>query len=79
MRDIEARVKRVVSEVLNIPADEISTNARFVEDLHAESIQSIELVAGFEAEFDVEMDEDEALACKTLGDAVTFIGKHLNK
>ena len=77
MSDVKARVKRVVSEVLGIPIEEISSEARFVEDLHAESIQSIELVAAFEAEFDIEMDEDEALQVKNVGDTVAFIEKHL--
>ena len=77
MNDVEARVRKVLSEVLGIPVEEISKGARFVEDLHAESIQSIELVAGFEAEFDVEMDEDEALDVKNVADAVTFISRHL--
>ncbi len=74
---VEARVKKVVSEVLGIPPEQISKQARFVDDLHAESIHSIELVAGFEAEFDIEMEEDEALEVKSVGDAVTFISKYL--
>ncbi len=77
MSSVEARVKKVVSQVLGVPVENISTDLRFVEDLHAESIQSIELVAGFEAEFDIEMDEDEALNVKNVGDAVTFISRHL--
>ena len=77
MSDVKARVKRVVSEVLGIPIEQVSSDARFVEDLGAESIQSIELVAAFEAEFDIEMDEDEALQVKNVGDAVAFIGKCL--
>jgi len=77
MSSVEARVKKVVSQVLGVPVENISKGSRFVEDLHAESIQSIELVAGFEAEFDIEMDEDEALNVKNVGDAVTFISRHL--
>jgi acyl carrier protein len=77
MSDVETRVKTVVSQVLGIPVEQIKDTARFVEDLHAESIQSIELVAGFEAEFDIEMDEDAALEVKNVGDAVRFISKHL--
>jgi len=77
MKDVEARVKKVVSEVLGIPPEQVSKESRFIEDLHAESIQSIELVAGFEAEFDIEMDEDEALDVKNVGDAVKFISKHI--
>ncbi len=77
MDNVEARVKRVTSAVLNVPVEQVSKESGFVEDLHAESIQSIELVAAFEAEFDIEMDEDAALAVKTVGDAVAFISQLL--
>ncbi len=72
------RVKRVVAETLKVDKDRITDNARFVEDLGAESIQSIELVAAFEEEFDIDMDEEAALQVKNVGDAVRFIEKHLS-
>jgi acyl carrier protein len=72
------RVKRVVAETLRVDQDRVTDNARFVEDLGAESIQSIELVAAFEEEFDIDMDEEAALGVKNVGDAVRFIEKHLN-
>jgi len=79
MSNVEARVKKVVSGVLGVPVEEVSKESRFVEDLDAESIQSIELVAAFEAEFDIEMDEDEALDVSNVGDAVAFISKHIEE
>ena len=79
MNDTEARVKKVVSQVLGIPVDKIKNTDRFVQDFHAESIQSIELVAGFDAEFDIEMDEDAALAVKNIADAIAFVDKLLAK
>jgi acyl carrier protein len=79
MSNVEARVKKVASEVLGVPIEEVSKESRFVEDLNAESIQSIELVAAFEAEFDIEMDEDEALNVSNVGDAVAFISKHIEE
>jgi acyl carrier protein len=79
LQDVEARVKKVTSDVLGVPVDSITNESRFVQDLHAESIQSIELVAGFEAEFDIEMDEDDALSVKNVGDAVAFIAKHVDE
>ena len=72
------RVKRVVAETLKVDQDRVTDNARFVEDLGAESIQSIELVAAFEEEFDIDMDEEAALGVKNVSDAVNFIEKHLN-
>ena len=74
MSDVEQRVKKVVEETLKVEAGRITNEARFVEDLGAESVQSIELIAAFEEEFDIEMDEEEALAVKTVGQAIEFIG-----
>ncbi|MCK5845781.1 MAG: hypothetical protein KAG97_13795, partial [Victivallales bacterium] len=62
-------------EILETPAEEIKIEHAFVEDLDAESIQSIELMAAFEEEFDIEMDEDEAMAVKTVREAVEFVEK----
>jgi acyl carrier protein len=71
------RVKKVTAELLKVDITKVTENARFVEDLGAESIQSIELVASFEEEFDIEMDEDAALGVKTVKDAANFIDKVL--
>ena len=73
MDDVERRVKEVVVKTLKVDAGRVTGEARFVGDLGAESIQSIELVASFEEEFDIEMDEEAALSVKTVGDAVEFI------
>ncbi|MCI0335006.1 MAG: acyl carrier protein [Planctomycetes bacterium] len=78
MSENAKRVKRVVAETLKVDKDRITDSARFVEDLGAESIQSIELVAAFEEEFDIDMDEEAALQVKNVGDAVRFIEKHLS-
>jgi acyl carrier protein len=77
MSDNADRVKRVVAETLKVDIDRVTDNARFVEDLGAESVQSVELVAAFEEEFDINMDEEEALQVKNVGDAVGFIEKYL--
>lgn len=77
MSDVEKRVKEVVARTLKVDAGRIADDARFVEDLGAESIQSVELVAAFEEEFDIEMDEEEALDVKTVDKAIAFIEKML--
>ena len=77
--EILERVKNVVAEVLEIEPGSIADSARFVEDLGAQSIQSVELVAAFEEEFDIDMDDDEALAVKTVDGAVTFIADAVAK
>ncbi len=78
MAENSDRVKRVVAETLRVDQERVTDDARFVEDLGAESVQSIELVAAFEEEFDIDMDEEAALQVKSVGDAVRFIEKHLN-
>ena len=75
MDDIKARVKAVVGRVLRIDPEKLKDSDNFVNDLGAESIQSIELVAEFEEEFDIEMEEDDALGVQRVGDAVEFIRK----
>jgi len=77
MSDVTSRIKDVVARTLKVDTGRIADDSRFVEDLGAESIQSVELVAAFEEEFDIEMDDEEALEVKTVGKAVEFISKLL--
>jgi acyl carrier protein len=72
---VEDRVKKVVIKVLKVDPARIKPQSRFAADLGAESIQSVELVAAFEEEFDITMDEDQALSVETVSAAVEFIGK----
>ena len=71
MATVEERVKKITSDKLGV--DEVKLEDSFTADLGAESVDSIELVAMFEEEFGIEMDEDAALAVQTVGDAVKFI------
>jgi acyl carrier protein len=73
MATIEQRVKQVTARVLKMDPQDIKREHSFTTDLGAESVQSIELVAMFEDEFGIEMDEDAALAVQTVGEAVDFI------
>ncbi len=75
--EVKARVKKVIAHVLEINESEIADDAGFVNDLGASSLQSIRLVAGFEEEFDIEMDEDKSLQVQTVCDAVEFIKTYL--
>ena len=75
--EIKTRVKKAVANVLEMDQTEISDDANFIFDLGADSMQSMLLIAAFEEEFDIEMDEDAALGVKTVGDAVVFISKVL--
>jgi len=76
--DVAERVIKVVAETLKLDAAQINGDSKFVEDLGAESMQSVELIAAFEEEFDIEMDEEEALDVKTVGKAVDFIAAYVN-
>ena len=73
MATVEERVKAVTANILKLELDEIKIEHNFTSDLGAESVQSIELVAMFEEEFGIEMEEDAALSVETVGDAVKFI------
>ena len=75
--EILSRVKEVVSNVLKVEHTEITDNANFIFDLGADSMQSVELVAGFEEAFDIEMDQDKALEIQNIEDAVNFIAEYL--
>ena len=75
MSDVRERIVEVVVRTLKVDPARVVDEARFIEDLGAESIQSVELVAAFEDEFDIEMDEEAALAVKNVGKAVEFIEK----
>ena len=76
---VEERVKKVATRQLKVDESKINDNSDFVKDLGAESIQSIELVAAFEDEFDIEMEEDAALQIKTIGTAVEFIKRAMKE
>ena len=75
--EIRERVVKTVCDVLDIEPDMVDDSSNFVFDLGAESTQSIQLVAAFEEEFDIEMDADAALAVQDVGGAVDFIAEYL--
>jgi len=75
--EVQERVKKVISHVLKTNENSISNEANFIFDLGADSLQSVELVAAFEEEFQIEMEEDKALEIQTVADAVKFISQYL--
>jgi len=77
--EIETRVKKVIASVLGAKAEDIKPTSNFIFDLGADSKQSVELVAAFEEEFDIEMDQDQALGVQNVGDAVAFIANIVNR
>jgi acyl carrier protein len=76
--EIKQRVKKVTARVLEIDESEISDNANFSFDLGASSMQSIMLVAAYQEEFNIEMDEQKSLEIQTISEASDFIGTYIN-
>jgi len=79
MDNVTERVKAVVVRQLKVDPAKVTEESDFVKNLGAESIQSLELIAAFEEEFDIEMDEEASLQVKTVGNAVKFITNILKK
>ena len=75
MSDVAERVKKIVVEHLGVEADKVVDNANFIDDLGADSLDTVELVMAFEEEFGVEIPDDQAETIVTVGDAVKFLEK----
>jgi acyl carrier protein len=75
MSDTAERVKKIVVEHLNVDADKVTDGASFIEDLGADSLDTVELVMAFEEEFGIEIPDDAAESIVTVGDAVKYIDK----
>jgi acyl carrier protein len=76
MSSIEDRVKKIVVEQLGANEDQVTTEASFVEDLGADSLDTVELVMALEEEFDMEIPDDQAESIGTVKDAVGYIEAH---
>src|SRR5215211_5654069 len=76
MSDIAERVKKIVVEHLGVEADKVTENANFIDDLGADSLDTVELVMAFEEEFNVEIPDDAAETIVTVGDAIKFLEKN---
>ncbi len=75
--EIKSKVERITAQVLKVDAKEITPTANFSFDLGADSMQSIELIAAFEEEFNIQMDEQKAREVQTVEGAVDFIAGYL--
>jgi acyl carrier protein len=76
MSDIGERVKKIVVEHLGVEPDKVTDNASFIDDLGADSLDTVELVMAFEEEFGCEIPDDAAETILTVGDAVKFLEKN---
>ena len=73
MSDIAERVKKIVVEHLGVDEGKVTENASFIDDLGADSLDTVELVMAFEEEFGIEIPDDAAEKIQTVGDAIGFI------
>ena len=73
MSDIAASVKKIVIEHLGVDEDKVTENASFIDDLGADSLDTVELVMAFEEEFGIEIPDDAAEKIQTVKDAIDFI------
>jgi acyl carrier protein len=76
MSDIAERVKKIVVEHLGVEPEKVTENASFIDDLGADSLDTVELVMAFEEEFGCEIPDDAAETILTVGDAVKFLEKN---
>ena len=79
MSDIspEEKVKEIIVEQLSVDPDEVTDNASFIEDLGADSLDTVELVMAFEEEFDIEIPDEDAEKLTDVGKAIEYLKKKL--
>ena len=76
MENIEARVKKIVAEQLGVNEADVKTDSRFVDDLGADSLDTVELVVALEEEFETEIPDEDAEKITTVQQAIDYINTH---
>ena len=76
MASVEERVKQIIVEKLGVDEAEVTPTASFVDDLGADSLDTVELVMAFEEAFEIEIPDEDAEKIRTVQDAVTYIDQH---
>ena len=79
MDNVEQRVKKIVAEQLGVPEADVKNESSFVDDLGADSLDTVELVMAFEEEFNIEVPDEDAEKLQKVGDVVTYIEGKLPK
>lgn len=70
---VAAKVKEIIVDELGVEADKVNTDASFVDDLGADSLDTVELIMAFEEEFEIDIPDEDAEQMRTVGDAVAYI------
>ncbi len=73
----QEKVTRIIVELLGVDASKVTPDARFREDLEADSLDLVELIMAFEEEFGGEISDEEAQSLSTVGDVITYIDQHM--
>jgi acyl carrier protein len=76
--DIKAKVTELIVEELGVEASEVTLEASFIEDLGADSLDTVELIMKFEEEFDIDIADEDAESLTTVGKAIEYLEKQLN-
>ena len=76
MSDVMARIKKVVAKNLEVDEARITPDSKFVDDLGADSLDQVELIMAFEAEFNIEIPDDKAEKIQTIADAVNYVSEN---
>ncbi len=79
MSPIETKVKKIIMDQLDVNEDEVVSGASFVDDLGADSLDTVEMVMAFEEEFNIEIPDEDAEGIKTVQDAINYIEKKSGK
>ena len=73
MADLEEKVKEIIAKELGVEREKLTTDASFMEDLGADSLDTVELVMEFEKEFNIDIPDEDAEKLRTVGDALTYL------
>ena len=76
MAAVDDKVKQIIVEQLGVEESEVTSNASFVDDLGADSLDTVELVMAFEEAFDIEIPDEDAEKIRTVQDAISYINQH---
>ncbi len=78
-KTVEEKVKEIIVEQLGVNPEQVTPTAKFIEDLGADSLDTVELVMAFEEEFDIEVPDEEAEKLQTVGDVIRYIEENNDK
>jgi acyl carrier protein len=76
--DIEAKVKEIIIEQLGVDAESVKMEASFIDDLGADSLDTVELVMAFEEKFDIEIPDEDAEKMRTVGESIAYLKEKLS-